>query len=441
MSDLLDAQPAAHAAHIRRRAQRAHVADRMLTKRWMVRSYLLLHGAALVVLLPEIVAGGTIGDLPLYREWAMDAFEGGPIIGLEEDWVYPLLAWLPIGAANLLGAPLYQLLWFAMTAGLNWWALWVVSDGGRSRYGMLAGYTAMFGFLLLSPVALLRLEGITGPLVVVALVWLAKRPLLAGALLAVATWIKVWPALVIGAIVAVRRERWIVVAAGFAVTATTAAVSAASGGLSHLFSFLSTQSDRALQLEAPIATPWVWMASVDFLDARVYQNYALATREVVGPLDGAAIVLSTPLLVLAVLAIAGLVVWARRRGASTRDLLLVGAFALVAASIVFNKVGSPQYLLWLLPIVVVAMRTPTLWWRRMTGALLVSSLLTTLIFPIFYMPLVRLEFLPVLLLTVRNVLLVILLAAAVAQLVHLGRRATLAVPDIVPTTTRPMSIV
>jgi hypothetical protein len=438
---MMQAQSAAFDAHVRRRAQRAHVADRMLTKRWMVRSFLLLHGAALLVLLPEIIAGGTIGDLPLYREWAMDAFEGGTIIGLEADWVYPLLAWLPIGAANLLGAPLYQLLWFAMTAGLNWWALWVVSDGGRSRNGMLAGYTAMFGFLLLSPVALLRLEGITGPLVVIALVWLAKRPLVSGALLAIATWIKVWPALVIGAIVAVRRERWLVVAAGFAVTAATAAISAASGGLSHLFSFLSTQGDRALQLEAPIATPWVWLASVDAFGSRVYQNYDLATREVVGPLDDFAIVLSTPLLVAAVAAIAALILWARRRGASDHDLLLVGAFALVAASIVFNKVGSPQYLLWLLPVVVVAMRTPTPWWRRMTGGLLVTSLLTTLIFPIFYMPLVRLEFLPVMLLTVRNAMLVLLLGAAVVQLVRLGRSATRAVVEVVPTTTRPMSIV
>lgn len=428
-------------AHIRRRAQRAHVADRMLTKSWLVRTFLALHGTALVVLLPQIAVGRAIGDLPLYRDWAMAAFGGQGVIGLEADWVYPLLAWLPIGAANLLGARLYLLLWFAMTAGLNWWALWVVSDGARSRHGMLAGYTAMLGFLLLSPVALLRLEGITGPLVVIALVWLTRRPLVSGALLAVATWIKVWPALVIGAIIAVRRERWPIIAAGVAVTAATATISAASGGLAHLFSFLTTQSDRALQLEAPIATPWVWMASVDFLGAHVYQNHELATREVVGPLDGAAIVLSTPVLIAAVLAIAGLVLWARRRGALDLDLLLVGSLALVAAAIVCNKVGSPQYMLWLLPIVVVGMRTPTQWWRRMTGGLLIIALLTTLIFPIFYLPLVRLEFFPVMLLTVRNALLVVLLAAAVVRLVHLGRRIPASRDGEVPTTTRPVTIV
>lgn len=432
---------AAAAAHVPRPAPVAHVAHRMLTRHWMVRSFLLLHGAALLALLPAILAGGAVGDLPLYREWAMDAFDDGEVIGIETDWVYPLLAWLPIGAANLLGAPLYQLLWFVMTAALNWWAVWVLSDGGRSRRGMLAAYTFMLGFLLLSPVALLRLEGITGPIVIVALVWLARRPLVAGALLALATWIKVWPAMVIGAIVAVHRERWLVVVAGFGVTAATAAVSAANGGLPHLLSFLTMQTDRALQLEAPIATPWVWLAALDAFGSRVYQNRALATREVVGPLDGAAIALSTPLLIAAVAAIAMLLVWARRRGADTHDLLLVGAFALVGAAIVFNKVGSPQYLLWLLPIAAVAMLRPTTWWRRVTALLLVTSLLTTLIFPIFYMPLVRLEWFAVLLLSVRNALLIALLAAAVARLVQLGRSGAPVRQEPVATTTQPFAIV
>ncbi|MBO1769952.1 glycosyltransferase 87 family protein [Agrococcus sp. TF02-05] len=432
---------AAVALRVIRRAQAADFADRMLTRRWLVRAFLLLHGASLLALLPAIIAGGTVGDLPLYREWAMAAFEGDDIVGLDADWVYPLLAWLPIGAANLLGAPLYQLLWFLMTAALNWWAVWVLSDGGRSRRGMLAAHAFMLGFLLLSPVALLRLEGITGPLVIVGLVWLSRRPLVAGALLAVATWIKVWPAMVIAAVVAVHRERWLVVLAGFGVTAATAAISATFGGIPHLLSFLTMQTDRALQLEAPIATPWVWAAALDVFGSRVYQNRALATREVVGPLDGGAILLSTPLLVAAVAGIAVLLLWARRRGADSRELLLVGAFALVAASIVFNKVGSPQYLLWLLPIAAVAMARPTVWWRRMTALLLVTSLLTTLIFPIFYMPLVRLEWFAVLLLSARNLLLVALLLAAIAKLVQLGRAGGLGPRATVSTNTQPLAIV
>ncbi|MCR8670604.1 glycosyltransferase 87 family protein [Agrococcus sp. HG114] len=441
MAEYPDADRTAVATQVRRRAQAADVADRMLTKRWLVRSFALLHGASLLALLPVILAGGTVGDLPLYREWAMEAFEGGPIVGIDADWVYPLLAWLPIGGSNLLGAALYQLLWFLMTAALNWWAVWVLSEGGRSRRGMLAAYTFMLGFLLLSPVALLRLEGITGPLVIVGLVWLSRRPLVAGTLLAVATWIKVWPAMVIGAVVAVHRERWLVVLAGLGVTVATAAVSAANGGLPHLLSFLTTQTDRALQLEAPIATPWVWLAALDVLGARVYQNRALATREVVGPLDGGAILLSTPLLLAGVAAICVLLLWARRRGADVHDLLLVGAFALVAASIVFNKVGSPQYLLWLLPVAAVAMLRPTAWWRRMTALLLVTSLLTTLVFPIFYMPLVRLEWFAVMLLSVRNALLVALLIAAVARIVQLGRDGLVAPPARVGTSTQPLAVV
>lgn len=388
----------------------------------MLRSFALLHVIALAALLPTMLDGGALGDLPLYREWATGASDG-EIIGVDADWVYPLLAWLPIGAANLLGPPLYLLLWFGMTTALNLVAVQVLSDAGSSRRGILAAYVWMLGFLLLGPVALLRIEGITGPLVVVALVHLARHPRVAGTLLAVATWMKVWPALVIAAIVAVRGERWQVVGAGVAVTAATVLASAAFGGLPHLLSFLTAQGERALQLEATIATPWVWLAALGVPGARVHENLELATREVIGPLGGVAAALATPLLLLVVAAIAGLLLWARRRGADPHELLLTGAFALVAAAIVCNKVGSPQYLLWLLPIAAVAMRSPTRWWRRMTAALLVTSLLTTLVFPIFYMALVRLEWFAVLLLSVRNALLLALLIAAVVRLVQLGRRA------------------
>ncbi|MFA4840464.1 MAG: glycosyltransferase 87 family protein [Agrococcus sp.] len=409
---------------VRRRAQRAHLADRMLTRTWLVRSFALLHGASLLALLPIIVGGEVLGDLPLYRQWAIDAVEGDGVIGIHADWVYPLLAWLPIGAANVFGPWAFQLVWLLMTTGLNLWAVWVLSDGGRSRPGMIGAYVWLLGFLLLSPVALLRLEGITGPLAIVGLAWLARRPLVAGALLAVATWIKVWPAMVILAVVAVCRERWRVIAAGAAVTALTAGVSAASGGLPHLLSFLTTQTDRGLQLEAPIATPWVWLAAMEMPGARVFQNQALATREVTGPLDELAIAAATPLLALVVVALAGLLVWAGRRGADQRQLLLTGSLALVLAAIVCNKVGSPQYLLWVVPIAAVAMCQPTQWWRRTTAAVLATSLLTTIIFPIVYLPLVRLEWFPVTLLTIRNGLLIALFLAAVVRLVQLGRDAT-----------------
>ncbi len=409
---------------LRRRAHRAHLADLMLTRQWLVRSFALLHGASLLALLPIIVGGEVLGDLPLYREWAIDAAAGEGVIGIHDDWVYPLLAWLPIGAANVLGPAAFQLVWLLMTTALNLWAVWVLSDGARSRPGMIGAYVWLLGFLLLSPVALLRLEGITGPLVIVALAWLARRPLIAGALLAVATWIKVWPAMVILVIVAVCRERWRVIAAGAAVTAVTTGVSAASGGLAHLLSFLTTQTDRGLQLEAPIATPWVWLAAMEVPGARVFQNRSLATREVTGPLDELAIAVATPLLVLVVVALAALLAWAGRRGADQRQLLLTGALALVLAAIVCNKVGSPQYLLWVVPIAAVAMCQPTQWWRRTTVAVLATSLLTTIIFPIAYMPLVRLEWVPVALLSLRNGLLIALFLAAVLRLVQLGRRAT-----------------
>ena len=58
-------------------------------------------------------------------------------------------------------------------------------------------------------------------------------------------------------------------------------------------------------------------------------------------------------MVIAVVVIAGLLIWAHAQAADrSARLLLVGALALTTAFVVFNKVGSPQYMLWLAPIVV-----------------------------------------------------------------------------------------
>ena len=53
-----------------------------------------------------------------------------------------------------------------------------------------------------------RIDAVTVPLAVAGCLWLVGRPLVASVLLAVATWIKVWPAaLLAAAFIAVRRRR------------------------------------------------------------------------------------------------------------------------------------------------------------------------------------------------------------------------------------------
>jgi len=102
-----------------------------------------------------------------------------------------------------------------------------------------------------------------------------------------------------------------------------------------------------------------------------------------------------------------------RAGAAWQRLLPPLALALVTGLMATNKVGSPQFHTWLIAPVV-------LWFvfdraRAQTAAVLVLVLcaLTFTIYPLTYDGLLRAEALPILLLSVRNLLLVVLLIHAV----------------------------
>lgn len=418
-------------------------------------AFVALHVAYALALLPIMLRGGAEGDLPLYRTWAISLIGGhGPVF--EDPWVYPAGALLPVVLPMLAGRGAYLAIWLLMIAVLNAAAVLTLTRGLRHR----AAYPAAWWFLLfeflLGPVSMLRLEAITVPLAIMALVLIARRPVVAGALIAAGAWVKVWPvALAASAFIASRR-RWAIVLGGLGVSAGIAVVVAAFGGGPNLFSFITVQSDRSLQLEAPIATPWVWGAVLGIEDFRIYQNVQLETREVTGPgAEAMASAIGTAML-LACAAIVVLLVIARlrlRRAAEiagrTDDLearlLLLGAYALTAALIVFNKVGSPQYILWLVPIAVVGLATAPDRWRSSARLLAAISMLTTLVFPIFYMPLVDGAPFAAVILTLRNVLVVVLFAAALVQLVaaaidptRLGPRVSRADP-LLDATARPRS--
>ncbi|GAA2170923.1 hypothetical protein GCM10009846_02980 [Agrococcus versicolor] len=413
----------AQATALRHTRAIARLAPRWRETRSVWLGFAVLQAVTLGAFAGHMIAGDTLGDLPLYREWAMDAFEGRGIVGIDEAWVYPLLAWLPIGLANVASAPAYLTLWLAMIVALDAVALRALLAPGSTR-AIVAGWAWLGMLLALGPVATLRLEGVTAPLVVVAVLMLARRPWAAGALLAVATWIKVWPAALVGAALVALRERGRILQAGAVVTVAVIVAAVALGDVGHLASFATMQEGRNLQLEAPLATPWVWMAMLGVRDAAVFQNVALATREVVGPLDGLAMEASTPLMLLATVGALVLAQVAVRRGADRHETLLTAALVVTVAMFALNRVGSPQYMLWILPVAVVALATVDAaaqrWWRRMTAVLLAAAVLTTIIFPIAYVALIDLQAWAVVLLTVRNLLLVVVLVAAARRMVVLA---------------------
>jgi hypothetical protein len=425
-------------------------------------AFAALHAAVFVALTPLMLQGGAEGDLPLYRTWATGALSEGRWPVTDFAWVYPAGALLPVVLPNVLGESLYQLVWLVLVTAANAASLWLLTDRGRRTVDAPAAWWWLLVLFLLSPVAFLRLEAFSAPAVLAALLLLATRPRVAGALLAAATWVKVWPAAVIAAVVVASRGRAGVVRACLWVTLVVVGVVAVGGGLSSVDSFVTMQSDRALQLEAPLATPWLWMAMLGVQGASVYENVGLATREVMGPGDTWAVHGSTQAMGVVMVVLVGVLAVAaagRARAARARAgrggtghegtghesrLVLLGALTLTTTLIVFNKVGSPQYVLWIAPVVAAGLWAHPVAFRTPARIVAWAAGLTTLVFPVLYLPLIDLHPVAVVVLGVRNVLLVALFGWCVLRLVEealaaWGRELAPVLADLAPASSAPSS--
>lgn len=382
----------------------------------------ILHLLLLIRVIPLIVSGEVLSDINFYRQWAFDGINHGLWQGISTGWVYPVGALLPLLLAAIFGSFLYQLGWFLLFTALNLLGVWFLSRG-RTGSGYYPVYWWMAMTAILHYVALGRIDGLTAPMVIVGLLLLTARPYIAAAVLSLATWIKVWPAAVLFAIVVASKQRLKVIAAGFAVSVAIAAVVLAGGGSKFLFSFLNAQGDRGMQLEAPFTTPGLWQAILQQNDTYVFEDKVINTREVRGGMSEAIGSVMNPLLALAAVVILVLLLWALRRGADTQKLIIAGSLALVASFIVFNKVGSPQFQLWLAAIVAVGLYYSKSQWRFPAHLMLGIAVLTTLVYPIFYVELYELNPWIAVILSLRNIALVVLLGWAVREVVLLARNA------------------
>lgn len=371
-----------------------------------------------------------MGDVVLvYEPWSASALSGGPIVGVTESWVYPQVALVPMLMAHAMSTPFIPL-WGAAHAYLVAWAVLVtvldavgfavLLGGGASRRRRAAAWFWCGALLLLGPIALYRIDAVTVPLAVIAGLWISRRPAVAAAVLAVGAWIKIWPgALLLAALVAFRARLRMVLAAA-AVSVGVIVVLFLLGARSEIFGFLTAQTGRGLQIEAVAATPFLWLAVAG--RARIEYSYDILTFQISA--DGADAVgaLLTPLMLLVAVAIAGVGAFKAVRGAEFPRLFPPLMLSLCVALIVLNKVGSPQFQTWLI--------APAILWlvidqaRARVPAFLVLALcaLTCLVYPLAYDALLRAELTPVLILSLRNALLVVLLVVGVRALVRVPER-------------------
>ncbi|MFZ4894587.1 glycosyltransferase 87 family protein [Plantibacter sp. Mn2098] len=387
-----------------------------MTRRWLLWSgFAVVH--VLLIWLCLAAPGQPIGDVTgVYLPWVENAVSGGPIPGVDVSFVYPILAIVPMLIPLLAGPAWYGFAWVVLVSILNAVAFGVLIGNGASKHRTAAAWWWLGFLVLLGPIALGRIDSVTVPIAILGLLWAAGRPRRATILLTLAAWMKIWPAALVGALVIALRRRLTVLLTAV-ITATAVLVVGFAIGGSHVLSFVTEQTGRGLQVESPIGNIYLWMAVAGVPGSGVYYDHQILTFQVSGPAEAAVASIMTPILAVAVLAVILVGILAVRRGRHVVQVLPALSLAFVLTLIVFNKVGSPQFVTWLAAPVILGIVYRGR--RFATPALLALAIaaLTQIFYPYLYVALLSENPALVTVLTLRNVAYFLLLGWAVWSLI------------------------
>ncbi|AGW42181.1 hypothetical protein O159_22090 [Leifsonia xyli subsp. cynodontis DSM 46306] len=391
-------------------------------------AFLLVH---LVLGALALDQGKGLGDvMHVYKPWAQLAAQGTQIVGVDSDWVYPFGALVPVMLPLLLGTDNYVGGWLTMVLLVNA-AAFAVLTAGREPRRIVAAWWWLGFLLLLGPIAVGRLDSISAALAIVGLLWLTLNERAAVVALTAATWIKVWPAAIVAAAVVALKTRWHIVLVAVVTSLAILAVPLLFGAGWHALSFITMQTDRGIQIEAPVATFWMWQAALRLPGSFVYYDTKLITFQVAGKGTAVAGELMTPLLAVTVIVVALVGIRSLRRGTPYTRILPELALALVTAFIAFNKVGSPQYITWLAAPVVIGLVYQGRGFKTPAVLVLITAALTQVLYPFLYDGLIDPNPVMVSVLTVRNLGYFVLLGWTIAALWR-KRHADEAAGDLLP---------
>jgi hypothetical protein len=367
---------------------------------------------------------GEIADTPTYQRYGDAIVDSGAVPYRDFSLEYPPGA-LPTFLIPSLGPvehyrTIFEILMLACGAAAVALVAVTLASVGAST-SRLFGATAFAGLapLALGPVVLTRFDLWPAMLTVASVAALVRgRSRLAFAILGLAVAAKLYPAVLLPVALAyVGRQRGgREVLAGLGMFAAVLAALLlpfavlSPDGLAHA---LERQTGRPLQLESLGAGFLLALHQVGLYEPTVVSSFG--SQNLVG---GAPDALATLLTVLQILAVVGVwLLFASHRG--WREELLAAWAAAVAVLVAFAKVLSPQFLIWLIPLV------PLVGGRRglaAAGLFAVALVLTQLWFPTRYWELVAFEPGPTWLLVARNTFLVAL-AAVLASAIGADARA------------------
>lgn len=243
------------------------------------------------------------------------------------------------------------------------------------------------------PILIARLDLFPGLLVALATMLLFTRPYAGSALLGIATGFKLWPGLLGTGLVGKFKERsnWTRVASFFGAILGLCFITIVTRGWNRVTSPFSYQVTRGLQVESIAGGLFTLMADARVPGYAIHYSMDSHSVEVTGPLVGVGIVATDILMLAALLFAVGYAIARLRRGGWTPTITAVYVVVLIELLIVSNKVFSPQYLIWLaMPLAVAVKMVPTTDEKSQSriawiaGLLIVTTMLTTFIYPFNY---------------------------------------------------------
>lgn len=365
-----------------------------------------------------------MNDVLLYGWWLQLMQQGEPTFGLAQQFVYPYVSLLPMWLAMVLGGSAGIMVgWCTLVAILNLTAVGFLTNwGSGSARSFMAGWFWLGYLALLGPSSIGRIDAIAAAVAVIGVVAYAKGKIAAAiTLFTLGAWIKIWPlALAISAFIADKQKKVM----AYAATASLASIflfAFFAGANSSVLSFVFTQGDRGIQIESPVATIWLWLAKLGLGNAGIYYDKEIITNQVSGDYVDLIAKIMTPIMFAALAITVWLGFRAVRAGATRNSVFAVVSLTAVLDLIVFNKVGSPQFMCWI--------AVPVIAWLYLEQkievlpavAVLAVALLTNLVYPIFYLDLMGLGDTSVILLSARNAVLIGLLIWVNLKLIRLTK--------------------
>lgn len=403
--------------------------ERILFRLPVLLSITVLSQLFLVFSASAFGVGTPMGDLLFaYQPWSQDVLTHGQLLGIKNPWVYPFPALVPIVLAALVSPSDYEFGWLVLrlilalivTAFLVLFRKDAQAPSKRSRY--LAGYLWVGFTVALGPVSISRIDSWSVALALVGCLLLALASTRsAAALFTIAAWVKIWPIALFAPMLLNIKQRLRALATGVAISGGLILLGWIAGANHNIFSFVSGQTERGIQIESPTAMPWLWNAAFGGHDSGISYNRHIQTFEVSGANTDWLSFWLGPVQLGAILITFVLGLIATRRGvANPTDVIAWTALTGVCDLIFFNKVGSPQFYSWLAVPIILGVLLGAKRWRLASLMVAAISVATWMVYPFVYDDILSSGWFGTTVLTLRNLMLLALLVYANVRLTALA---------------------